>query len=291
MTDISALGHLAAAGAALAAGTVNAIAGGGTLISFPALTAIGVPTVHAQRDQHGRALPRLHRRDVRAAVRPARPRAFAAPADPRRSHRRSRRIDPADHHERGAVPHDRAVPDPRRVRAAGGAGPDAHLAHARAPRRDAAATPRSRATEVIAVAGAAVYGGYFGAGLGIMIVAVLGLISDRPFVQLNAVKLLLAFVINIFAAAFLVFSGKVEWTLVLVMAPCALARREPRRAPRAVAPRPPAACVHHRLRGRRGRRLPRRVMRDTPPPTRRGDRLPSLARHVSRLPESGMRRT
>ena len=33
--------------AALAAGFVNALAGGGTLISFPALTAVGVPAVAA----------------------------------------------------------------------------------------------------------------------------------------------------------------------------------------------------------------------------------------------------
>jgi len=33
--------------AALAAGAVNALAGGGTLISFPALVALGVPAVAA----------------------------------------------------------------------------------------------------------------------------------------------------------------------------------------------------------------------------------------------------
>ena len=47
MSDISALAHLAAAAAAVGAGAVNALAGGGTLISFPVLTAIGVPSVNA----------------------------------------------------------------------------------------------------------------------------------------------------------------------------------------------------------------------------------------------------
>src|SRR5204863_3903584 len=37
------------------------------------------------------------------------------------------------------------------------------------------------AVEVVAVGLSAVYGGYFGAGLGIMIVALLGLLSERPF--------------------------------------------------------------------------------------------------------------
>ena len=47
MADISALAHVAAAAAAVGAGAVNALAGGGTLISFPVLTAIGVPAVNA----------------------------------------------------------------------------------------------------------------------------------------------------------------------------------------------------------------------------------------------------
>ena len=53
-------------------------------------------------------------------------------------------------------------------------------------------------------------------------IAVLGMFSDLPFNRLNSVKLLLAFVINLFAAGFLAFSGKVVWSLVLVMAPAAL---------------------------------------------------------------------
>jgi len=69
---------------------------------------------------------------------------------------------------------------------------------------------------------AAVYGGYFGAGLGIMLIAVLGLFSDRPFSQLNAVKLALAFMANIAAAGFLAFSGEVVWSIALVMIPAAL---------------------------------------------------------------------
>jgi uncharacterized membrane protein YfcA len=44
--------------AALAAGAVNALAGGGTLITFPILTAVGVPAV-SRRHQYRRSLPRL----------------------------------------------------------------------------------------------------------------------------------------------------------------------------------------------------------------------------------------
>ena len=51
-----------------------------------------------------------------------------------------------------------------------------------------------------------------------------------PFIQLNAVKQPLAAAINLAAAAFLVFSGKVEWTLVAVMAPGRLLGGGARRA-------------------------------------------------------------
>ena len=55
--------------------------------------------------------------------------------------------------------------------------------------------------EIIAVAIGAVYGGYFGAGLGIMLMAVLGLFSELPFNRLNAVKQMLSFLVNVSAAA------------------------------------------------------------------------------------------
>ena len=45
--DLSASDHVLAALAAVGAGVVNALAGGGTLISFPALIALGVPSVQS----------------------------------------------------------------------------------------------------------------------------------------------------------------------------------------------------------------------------------------------------
>jgi hypothetical protein len=70
---------------------------------------------------------------------------------------------------------------------------------------------------------AAIYGGYFGAGLGVMMLAVLGLVLDDSLTRLNALKQSLSFVINIAAAAFFLFSGKVLWTAAAVMAVGALA--------------------------------------------------------------------
>ncbi len=70
---------------------------------------------------------------------------------------------------------------------------------------------------------AAIYGGYFGAGLGVMMLAVLGLVLDDSLTRLNALKQSLSFVINVAAALFFLFSGKVLWTTAAVMAVGALA--------------------------------------------------------------------
>jgi uncharacterized protein len=216
VTDISALGHAAAGAAAVVAGTVNAIAGGGTLISFPVLTAIGVPTVRANATNTVSLCPGYiggtwaQRDDLRGLGRGLRAQMVAAAIGGlagsilliTTSEAVFRQIVPFLILTACAL---LAVQD--RMRA---------WLTSRSP------NPTHPAVEVGAVGLAAVYGGYFGAGLGIMLVAVLGLLSDRPFLQLNAVKQLLSFLINTCAAAFLVFSGKVEWSLVLVMAPGAL---------------------------------------------------------------------
>lgn len=63
----------------------------------------------------------------------------------------------------------------------------------------------------------AIYGGYFGAGLSVIVLAVLGLIMSDSLTRLNAIKQAVAFVTNIAAALFFVFSGKVLWLVALVM--------------------------------------------------------------------------
>jgi len=64
----------------------------------------------------------------------------------------------------------------------------------------------------------AVYGGYFGAGLGIMMLGVLGVVLHESLTRLNAIKQMLSLVINVVAAAFFMFSGKVHWDFAAVMA-------------------------------------------------------------------------
>jgi uncharacterized membrane protein YfcA len=65
---------------------------------------------------------------------------------------------------------------------------------------------------------AAVYGGYFGAGLGVILMAVLGLVINESLQKLNVLKQTLSFLINTTAAIFFCFSGKAEWIFILIMA-------------------------------------------------------------------------
>jgi len=75
----------------------------------------------------------------------------------------------------------------------------------------------------VPVGAAAVYGGYFGAGLSVMVLAVLGLVLDDTLTRLNALKQAISLSVNIATAVFFVFSGQVVWQVALVMAAGALA--------------------------------------------------------------------
>ncbi|MFN8427899.1 MAG: TSUP family transporter [Anaerolineales bacterium] len=69
---------------------------------------------------------------------------------------------------------------------------------------------------------ASIYGGYFGAGLSVIVLSALGLTLNDSLTRLNALKQAVAFVVNVAAAVFFLFSGKVEWTVAIVMAVGAL---------------------------------------------------------------------
>jgi len=69
---------------------------------------------------------------------------------------------------------------------------------------------------------ASVYGGYFGAGLSVIILSTLGLTVEDNMTRLNALKQAIAFAVNVAAAVFFIFSGQVIWSLAIVMAVGAL---------------------------------------------------------------------
>ena len=65
---------------------------------------------------------------------------------------------------------------------------------------------------------ASVYGGYFGAGLSVIVLSALGLTLEDSLTRLNALKQAVAFCVNVAAAVFFLFSGQVVWSAALVMA-------------------------------------------------------------------------
>lgn len=75
---------------------------------------------------------------------------------------------------------------------------------------------------VIMIFIAAIYGGYFGAGLGIILLATLGLVMDDSLTRLNALKQSIAFCVNTTAALLFIFSGQVKWDAAIIMAIAAL---------------------------------------------------------------------
>jgi hypothetical protein len=200
---------------------VNALAGGGTLITFPMLTAVGVPAVAANITNTVALCP-----GYLGAT-------FAQSKDLVGQRRRLWFVLPAgaiggivggilllnteERLFRALVPFLillasalLAVQEPVRAwlgrRSGGGARPGF-----------------AERAAVIPVALAAVYGGYFGAGLSVIVLAVLALTLDDSLTRLNALKQGVAFSTNIAAAVFFLFSGQVLWTVAAVMAVGALA--------------------------------------------------------------------
>lgn len=62
------------------------------------------------------------------------------------------------------------------------------------------------------------YGGYFGAGIGILMLAALSLMGHTNIHQMNALKNVLAVCINAIAAAYFVWVGNVIWSDAITMA-------------------------------------------------------------------------
>lgn len=226
LLDIVAVG-----GAGLAAGAINAMAGGGTLIAFPCLVALGVPTVSAnitvtvgqtpgylagawaQREDLGSGLRSARRLAIFAGV-GALVGALLLQVTPNSLFK-------------AVVPflilaacvalvlQDR-VRDWVKARS-----PEPEPAPEVASEPSAAGSPSEAVVGgnspwllPVIIALGAIYGGFFGAGLGIMILALLGLFSDAGMVRNNAVKQVLSFVINLIAAVVFALGRHVAWSLV-----------------------------------------------------------------------------
>lgn len=68
----------------------------------------------------------------------------------------------------------------------------------------------------------AVYGGYFGAGIGILMLASLGFIGLADIYEMNTLKTVLGSLINLVASLWFIFAGLIDWPRTGVMASGAL---------------------------------------------------------------------
>jgi len=239
------------AAAALLAGAVNAVAGGGSLLSFPALLAVGYPAITANVTNsvaltpgyfggtlgYRRELAGQRRRILALGATSAVGAVVGAflllVSSPELFERivpwliflacgllavqtrlarlvRARRAGDGDQAPGNPGPSDPAPAnpapaDPPADPAAGPARPDRH-------------TGPLFATQFLA----AVYGAYFGAGVGIMMLAILGIFLTDSLQRLNALKGLLSFLISLVAAVYFALLADVSWVAVAVMAVASL---------------------------------------------------------------------
>ena len=206
--------------AAVAGGLVNALAGGGTLLTFPALTALGLPAVAANVTNTIALAPghlgaTLAQRGglagQRARVLRLLPAALLGGLAGGllllyTSERAFRRLVPFLILAASAL---LAVQEPLRAWLLRRLGAGSRASH--------------EALAVVPVFAAAIYGGYFGAGLSVIVLAALGLLLEDTLTRLNAAKQVVGFAANAAAAVLFLFSGQVHWTAGLVMAVAAVA--------------------------------------------------------------------
>jgi len=210
MEPLEALAILAAG---VGAGAINAVVGSGTLLTFPVLIGLGYPPLTANVSNNIGLVPGAvagthgYRRELEG--------------------QRSRIVALAGFSVAGAIAgatlllvlpssaFDAIVPvliavalvlvvaQPRLDRA---------LAHRRHPDGRHGIAVRG------AIGASGVYGGYFGAGQGILLIGILGLAIDDSLQRLNGLKNLLAGLVNLTAGVIFVFAAEVDWAVAGLIA-------------------------------------------------------------------------
>ncbi|MER7671205.1 sulfite exporter TauE/SafE family protein [Kitasatospora sp. NPDC096128] len=195
--------------AGVGAGMINVIVGSGTLITFPVLLAVGIPPVTANVSNSFGLVPGSlsgvfgYRRELVGQG------------------RRLRRLGTASllggllgallliELPKGAF--DAIVPalillalvlvvvQPR-------------VAKAVAARRRADGDPDGGPVLLAGVFLTGIYGGYFGAAQGVLLMALMGMLLQEELQRINAVKNALALIVNGVAALFFLFTSTVNWT-------------------------------------------------------------------------------
>jgi uncharacterized membrane protein YfcA len=208
-------------GAGFAAGMINAVAGGGTLVSFPTLIWLRLSPVVANATSTVAIWPAAlggmvgYRRELRDVERKLLALAVPSVAGGIAGALLLRWTPPAVF--AALVPYLIlfatilfAVQEPvqRRLR------PEGHPQH-----RSAAWLTGAMIFQLFV----AIYGGYFGAGIGILMLAALGVLGMTDIHQMNGLKNFFGMTINGVAALYFIWAGMVYWPDVLVMAAGAIA--------------------------------------------------------------------
>jgi uncharacterized membrane protein YfcA len=206
---------LAIAGAGLAAGTINVVVGSGTLITFPVLLAFGYAPVTANVSNTVGLVPG----SVSGAVGYRRELAGQA--------RRARRLGAMSVAGgiSGAVlllalPSSafKAIVPVFIVGALALTLAQPRLNRWLAVRRIDLGGERIRLLTMAAVYVAGVYGGYFGAAQGILLLAILGVTLAQDLQRTNALKNVLAGLVNGVAAIYFIFAADVRWAPAAIIA-------------------------------------------------------------------------
>ena len=218
MRSVDLLHILIAAAAALAAGGINSVAGGGTLISFPTLVWLGLPSITANatstlaiwpgslgsiwgfRSELARTEPRFKMLAVSSLI------GGGSGAILLRS-------TPAQLFERimpflilfATILFIAEGPIQKKLREGATGGKGIRM-------------PGALALNLLV----AIYGGYFGAGMSIMMLSFLGILGLTDILQMDALTSLFSLCVNGVAAILFIWLKMVDWHYVLPMATAAI---------------------------------------------------------------------
>jgi uncharacterized protein len=200
--------------AGAAAGTINAVAGSGSIITFSTLVALGYPPVLANVSNNIGLVP--------GAVSGA----YGYRRELRGQRARLRRLLPAS--TLGGITGAvllLVLPSSYFKRIVIVLIMISLVLVVLQPRLSAWVRARSsgRSTEVrpallLLVAATGVYGGYFGAAQGIILIAILGVMIQDDLQRLNGTKNVLAGAVNLVASVVFIFSTNVDWKIVVLIA-------------------------------------------------------------------------
>ncbi|MCW2545036.1 MAG: hypothetical protein JWM40_2588 [Frankiales bacterium] len=202
-------------GAGALAGAINAVAGGGTLVSFPALLAVGISPVTANVTSSVGLLTGYAGGSV----------AYRRELEGQRDRVRALALAGVIGGVAGALlllvtPGDRfrALVPYLILLSSLLLAVQPQVARRLADRGEG----RSAWQAAAGVGIAAVYGSYFGGGLGVILLAVLGLLIADELHRLNALKGVLSLIINLAGVAVFLIAGRVDWLAAGLLAVGAL---------------------------------------------------------------------